>query len=229
MSSISTLNYGSLWKRQKILAAWTKVPQVDHTWAAESGRNQGRLLIKQLIVAFCEARSFSCQNWEVCRYYFLVTCQVVMAFLEQPELRAGINYSSQFTALLPWVCTANTPENITQIDIFFPLSGNGKVKGMQQLDVMSYQMTRKAPRITKESQLFLPFKTKKGEIFELTEKERKLNETKSCKCHWLWSAYAQTSAASNSTLTESVRVRFPSWRTTTESTSHMHFKSQSQL
>lgn len=40
---------------------------------------------------------------------------------------------------------------------------------------MSYQMTRMASCIAEQSQLCLPFKREKGEVFEVTEKENKQN------------------------------------------------------
>ena len=102
----------------------------------------------------------------------------------------------------------NTHENVTWVDILFPLSGNAKVKGKKKLDERSYQVTRMASCITKQSQLFLPFEKKK-KVKSLNSLQRKINETHLWKCHRFWSAYAQTSSESNSTLTVSVRVRFP--------------------
>lgn len=54
---------------------------------------------------------------------------------------------------------------------------------------------------------FFPLKEKRER--SLNALKRKINEIPLGKCHRLWSAYAQTSPESNSTLTESVRVRFP--------------------
>lgn len=117
----------------------------------------------------------------------------------------------------------NTHENITWIDIFFPLSGNARVK---QLNKMSYQMTRMASCIARQSQLFLPFKRVKGENFELAEKENKWNP--------LVKASQTLSSCSDlprkqQNINRKCQGEGPSWGTSTAPIFHMHLKSQSQL